>query len=353
MIDSDYQCHCNETEIIEFKRSMSNELGVFSKILSGFENEIRILTKEQTELRELLRGADSHASTTTNTPELVCDDGWIMSPGGKCYYVSTSQEKTEWATAIDRCTAMGADLVEFRTNGEAWFMMRNLPARVSTTDYVYTGRKRNDEGAWVFLSNDERVDISVRSWGDGEPDGGTQECGCTKEDDNFLMWDCFCTGYDLFYICETLPSRARTTTATTTTVTPRVCDDGWITSPEKCYYVSTDSEQTEWATAITRCNAKGANLVEIKSDEEARFIMRTLPYASSDIVYTGRKRNNENDWIFLSNDERVDTSVRSWASGEPDGGSQTCGCVTKSDNFDMHDCVCIGYDLYYICEIMR
>ncbi|XP_021350879.1 perlucin-like protein [Mizuhopecten yessoensis] len=136
---------------------------------------------------------------------------------------------------------------------------------------------------------------------------------------------------------------------------PSVCDPGWISSPEKCYYVSTTAEKTSLSRAVERCTAKGSNLVEIQTDEEASFILRNMPSGvdNSDIIYTGRKRNDRNDWVFVSNNKLVDTSVRSWGSGEPNGVSQKCGCTRQSDDLDMLDCYCTGYNLFYICEIVR
>ncbi|XP_060082173.1 killer cell lectin-like receptor subfamily B member 1B allele C [Ylistrum balloti] len=199
--NSDNQCECNQTEIDDFRRSVSDELRTFSKILSGFENEMRLLKNEQAELREILGGDDSDASTTTTPPPVVCDSDWITSPE-KCYYVSSTSQKTEWATAITRCSDMGANLVEIQTDTEAKFIMSNLPSRVGNTDIIYTGRKRNEANNWVFVSNNQIVDTNVRTWASGEPDGGTQRCGCTRQSENFRMLDCFCTGYNLFYICE-------------------------------------------------------------------------------------------------------------------------------------------------------
>ncbi|XP_033726559.1 perlucin-like protein [Pecten maximus] len=208
MTDVDNQCECYKEAVLEFKRSISNELKGISKILSGFENDLRILENEQEDLRLTLDGGDIDASTTTmTTPEPTtqprnCDDGWITSPE-KCYYVSTYFEITEWATAISRCKSKGSILVEIKTDEESQFIMENLPSRVGGTDLVYTGRQRNDANIWVFVSNDEKVDTSVRSWARGEPNGGSsQECGCTQKSDDFLMHDCFCTGYSLYYICE-------------------------------------------------------------------------------------------------------------------------------------------------------
>ncbi|OWF51695.1 killer cell lectin-like receptor subfamily B member 1B allele A [Mizuhopecten yessoensis] len=205
--DPDHQCECNETEINEFKQAVSDELNAFSKILSGFENQMRLLQNEQAELRELIGGGDSDddvstTTTTTTTPApRICDPGWFSSPE-KCYYVSSTSEKTEWSMAMSRCTAKGANLVEIQTDKEASFIMRNLPSRVGNTDILYTGRKRNDRDGWVFVSNDKMVDTSVRTWASGEPDGGSQRCGCTRQSESFMMLDCYCTGYNLFFICE-------------------------------------------------------------------------------------------------------------------------------------------------------
>ncbi|XP_069106734.1 low affinity immunoglobulin epsilon Fc receptor-like [Argopecten irradians] len=362
---SGQQCGCNSTEIQEFKRTVSTEINDFSKILSGFENELRTMKKEQNEIREHLGGEVISSTTMSTTEALECDKGWILSPGGKCYYVSL--EKAQWATAIDQCISKSAKLVEFQTDEEAQFVMRNLPSRITTQHIIYTGRKRNSKNVWVFLSDDRPVDTTRRSWHPDQPDGGQQSCGCIGLTYDFLMLDCFCRGYDLYYICETMAGAAPTPTTPTTTPPPTItsaattsksldCKDGWIESQEKCYYVSTRSEATDWATAINRCKSIGANLVEIKTDKEALFIARNLPsrIGDDDLFYTGRERKSSFDWFFISDNEMVDTTVRSWAVGEPSNtGSQTCGCAKSEDNFKMHDCVCMGFSVLYICEIRR
>ncbi|XP_069133389.1 macrophage mannose receptor 1-like isoform X2 [Argopecten irradians] len=240
-----------------------------------------------------------------------------------------------------------AKLVEFKTDAEAHFVMRNLPSYVSTAHIIYTERQRNDANEWVFISNDEAVDMSARTWGINEPHGGLQTCGSTRGPQNFPMLDCYCTGTHN-YICENIVSTS--TTPTTTAVSG--CKDGWIVSPDdKCYYVSSTLQITYWTVAVNQCLDIGAKLVEFKTDAEAHFVMRNLPsYVSTpDILYTGRKRNDANEWVFISNDEAVNMSVRTWGSGEPHGGQQACGCTKASQNFLMLDCYCTA-TLYYICE---
>ncbi|XP_069106160.1 macrophage mannose receptor 1-like [Argopecten irradians] len=259
---------------------------------------------------------------------------------------------------------MGAKLVEIKTDEESRFLYKHLSSRIGHQKYsdrkllIYTGRKRRADGAWVFASSGEKVDTSLRTWADNEPHGGKQTCGCTKLSNGLLMSDCFCTGYSLNYICEKMPRPIMTTGIPMSTVNTgtgsKACKTGWITSPEKCYYVSTLSEKTNWNDANTRCKALGANLVEIATDEEGVFLLDRLPsWVGDDVIYTGRRRTSDDVWIFSSNETNVDTSKRSWAIAEPSGGSQQCGCTSAPTGFLMVDCYCTGFEVFFICEIRR
>ncbi|XP_069106473.1 streptococcal surface protein A-like [Argopecten irradians] len=143
--------------------------------------------------------------------------------------------------------------------------------------------------------------------------------------------------------------------ATTTTNKSLECYYGWISSPEKCYFVSPYSKGASWYSFQDRCKDLGARPVEIKTDDEARIIMNSLPdyIGNNDFIYTGRRRNDNNIWVFLNNDEEVDTSVRTWSYRYHAGGNRRCGCTTKTGNFKMLNCYCTGLILPYICEIMR
>lgn len=146
-----------------------------------------------------------------------------------------------------------------------------------------------------------------------------------------------------------------TSTTVSTTVTP--CKQGWITSKEKCYYVSTESEKTDWETARNRCISMGAKLVEIKTDEEGTFLMGSMPNrvgnTTEEFIYTGRERNDADEWVFISDNARVNTTERPWPRSRPLGGVFKCGCTGMYYNFAMLDCQCIGFRLFYICETIR
>ncbi|XP_033759274.1 uncharacterized protein LOC117341512 [Pecten maximus] len=161
----------------------------------------------------------------------------------------------------------------------------------------------------------------------------------------------------------TIPSTSQvtpytTTTSTTTMVTQPTCKDGWITSPEKCYYVSATFEKTDWETAKHRCISMGAKLVEIKTDEEGQFLLHSMPprignaSGDADALSVGRRWNDAGDLVFDSNDDRVNTTVRSWAV-LPNKGKFKCGCIRKYNNFLMIGCVCTSGTFFYICEISR
>ncbi|XP_069136410.1 uncharacterized protein [Argopecten irradians] len=153
-------------------------------------------------------------------------------------------------------------------------------------------------------------------------------------------------------------SHVATSTTTTVSLTPPQCLPGWITSPQKCYYVSTTAEKTDWNTAKTRCIAMGAKLVEIKTDEEGYFLNRSMPSyidtSNGSVVYIGFRRNDSHEWVFDSNNEAVNMTVRSWGHDYvSDYEDFLCGCTEKYYDFKMLMCMCTGYNLFYICEIVR
>ncbi|XP_033746150.1 uncharacterized protein LOC117331517 [Pecten maximus] len=105
---------------------------------------------------------------------------------------------------------------------------------------------------------------------------------------------------------------------------------------------------------MSQCSDMGAKLVEIQTDEEGRFIMDNLPdRIGNEIVYTGRKRNANDVWVFATSEAEINTTVRSWSIGEPSGGELKCGCTSRLDSFVMVDCYCTGFTLFYMCEIVR
>ncbi|XP_069106989.1 perlucin-like protein [Argopecten irradians] len=213
----------------------------------------------------------------------------------------------------------------------------------------------NEKDEWVFLTDCEPVDTSLRTWARNEPDGTepTTACGCIKTlSADFRMSDCICAGFPFQFICQKEPMPV----GATPTPTPRSrdCDDGWTSSLGKCYYYSED--KTNWINAKDSCETKGANLVEMKTDEEALYVMENLPscIGPNDLVYTGRKVNDVGRWVFGSSGDAIDRAKRSWAMFEPNReGVQNCGCTKSNGFFRMRDCHCIGFSLYYICEIMR
>ncbi|XP_069106173.1 C-type lectin domain family 4 member M-like [Argopecten irradians] len=198
-------CKCNDTELSTAKEEIIIELNGFSKPIFGLENEIRLVQKEQAELRDLITAATTTTTVTSTTAApRACETFWITTPE-KCLYFSWDSERSEWAEAVERCRSKGANLVEVKTDEEARILVDNFGSGIRDYDLLYTGRRRNEEGVWVFLSNDEPVDMSLRSWASTEPTGGSLEtCGCAKKADGFLMNDCLCDGYDLHFICEIL-----------------------------------------------------------------------------------------------------------------------------------------------------
>ncbi|XP_021371437.1 low affinity immunoglobulin epsilon Fc receptor-like [Mizuhopecten yessoensis] len=193
----------NETVITEIRQMVTRELHAFRKIQDGFENAIRLLQKEQADIRILVSSTcrQGHDNSTKDKELEVCEDGWLTT-STKCYYVSLDSEKTNWESAVTHCVGIDSRLVELRNAEEASNLLQLMPERVALRDYVYTGEMRTDDGVWAYLSDSEPVDDTARTWAPDEPGGSPQDCGCVSKEDAFKLTDCHCTNFELHFICE-------------------------------------------------------------------------------------------------------------------------------------------------------
>ncbi|XP_033727724.1 CD209 antigen-like [Pecten maximus] len=193
----------NNTLFTEFKQMVSRELLAFAKIQSGFENSIRLLQKEQAEIRAFLNSTCRHNGTDQKKDNNYgnCTAGWIALHK-KCYYISSETEKTNWESAVTHCKNIGSKLVELKNDKEASHLFQLMPERVGHRDYIYTGEKRDDDENWVYLTDSELVNEGTRTWSPDEPGGPPENCGCVSKEDSLKMTDCHCTGFELLFICE-------------------------------------------------------------------------------------------------------------------------------------------------------
>ncbi|XP_033727201.1 uncharacterized protein LOC117316631 [Pecten maximus] len=218
-------------DLLEIKTGMDIELGMFSKTLNKFEYHLRRLRTAKDELQRRAERTTPIPTTTTTTAEeeeeegstmqgdgadvvedyyddaegvaVSCPPGWITIVGfSKCYYVSKRNEKANWKSAKNFCLKRGGKLVEIKTDAEAMILKDAVIPPLSVYHYAYVGRRRMpDSNTWVFLSNEEPVDISLRSW--HKPEITTRnDCGCVSRDTDFDMADCVCSGVKMYFICE-------------------------------------------------------------------------------------------------------------------------------------------------------
>ncbi|XP_060085076.1 uncharacterized protein LOC132564437 [Ylistrum balloti] len=217
-------------DLREIKPVMEAKLKMFTKTLNTFLNDLRKLRAAKDELRRRALNTTPIPIPTTTTDEVEesgsamqgdavdddddysdytdegtvsCPPGWILITGfSKCYYVSKRNEKANWKTAQKFCSKRGGKLVEIKTDAEAAVLKDAVIPPLSVYHYAYVGRRKmTDSNTWVFLSNEEPVDLSVRSW--HKPEVKTRnDCGCVSRDSEFNMVDCVCTGIKMYFICE-------------------------------------------------------------------------------------------------------------------------------------------------------
>ncbi|OWF48728.1 uncharacterized protein LOC110452681 [Mizuhopecten yessoensis] len=228
--DGDREACWNVTlpeSVLEIKTIMDTGLEELNKTLEMFTNELRQLRVKKDELMDRAIRTTPQPTPTTPVPEeedsgsamqgdavqdeddytdgvaVSCPPGWITIEGfPKCYYVAKRNEKANWNTAKAACFKKGGKLVEIKTDAEAAVLKDAVIPPLSVYHYAYVGRRKlSNSNMWVFLTNEEPVNLSLRSW--NKPDETTRnDCGCVSRDSEFNMVDCVCSGIKMYYICE-------------------------------------------------------------------------------------------------------------------------------------------------------
>ncbi|KAM9309131.1 uncharacterized protein KZ484_025221 [Pholidichthys leucotaenia] len=102
----------------------------------------------------------------------------------------------------------------------------------------------------------------------------------------------------------------------------KVCQQGWITFNNKCYYVSKASETKNWEKSRLDCQQKGANLVIITSKDEHDFVSKF----HQNIWIGLSDKQQEGKWKWVDGSDLVQGF---WKSGEPNNaGNEDCAEIS-------------------------
>ncbi|KAK7489928.1 hypothetical protein BaRGS_00018793 [Batillaria attramentaria] len=104
---------------------------------------------------------------------MPCPDGYPLRYGDSCYYISA--DKLNFANAKQACVLKGGKLAEVECEGENEFL-KQFARLDGTTAYYLGGSDEDDEGTFVWVS-DNRA-ITFFDWSPRQPDnnGNNEDC---------------------------------------------------------------------------------------------------------------------------------------------------------------------------------
>nr|QEX50549.1 C-type lectin 4 [Penaeus japonicus] len=118
------------------------------------------------------------------------------------------------------------------------------------------------------------------------------------------------------------------------------CPDGWLDVNGSCFYFHQD-QSMPWEDAERFCETSGGSLAKIGSAKELRaFYEYILTYSLSGSYWLGASdQGYEGDWLWVSDNSRVDRGTPFWAihngifgwDHEPSGGTEE-NCLLLDEN---------------------
>ncbi|XP_077974889.1 uncharacterized protein LOC120329837 [Styela clava] len=127
--------------------------------------------------------------------------------------------------------------------------------------------------------------------------------------------------------------------------------DGWYRVPSYPYWYKLFRVSSSYQTARKNCELMGGRLA-------ANGIRN--PTIRSDLLDTFIRRTGTSIWIGLDDLEKQDnwkwsdgvsstSSNTPWGEGEPNGPTETCGCMWSTLQYRLADIRC-NYQTFYLCE---
>ena len=245
-----------------------------------------------------------------------CDNqaGWVehtINGATTCYW-HNQLASLPWYEAENDCQSRGGNLAVISSQTE--------------NDLIYAEMGADDNNWWIGLSNYGKLDHGLawttkeqkyhngfQNWAKGQKpktdrpvetlcvqqlaiesdDCDKDDPDCVPDKEEVGKWRTTkrC-GEEQQYICEAKPMGS--------------CPEGWMLYSGFCYMINT-SRMTTWIVAKDSCEAVGAQLLKIGSDEEQHFLKSTI-YQTGEEVGT-----DKSIWIGFS-DMEVDGTFR-WTDG--------------------------------------
>jgi hypothetical protein len=203
---------------------------------------------------------------------------------------------------------------------------------------TYLGATDGDEeGVFVWISDNSKVSDSYSNWVPDSPNGGDQE-NCMVIMGDAGNWDdvrCTPEGETTMnFVCSKpngMNGRKKAfKNGSFRIVILVICPEHWQTYNGYCYHYSYDDD-VDFTTSQTKCQEghANANLATIFSSEENRYLEYRMRYGEASDAFIGLKKKDqtENDWEWIDGQQ---LEYLNWVEGEPDVvEGQNCGGMNK------------------------
>ncbi|XP_071824781.1 macrophage mannose receptor 1-like isoform X2 [Apostichopus japonicus] len=299
-----------------------------------------------TEVKGLICDADTiydipfEEVPTTLAPNYRCFPGW-QAFGDSCYQVQLSS--SSWQSARDQCRSLAA--------GSELASIHTLPENEYVAALVTeTGSENFLTNFWIGLSDlrlsqtFEWVDASevlFTNWNDNEPNNfGTSGEDCVEIEGGGGWNDERCSA-SFPSICK-MPKMILEGTAAPVTIAG--CEYGWVGYGGSCYGIISNSIESSWSDAESKCRDSGAMLASIKDRYEQTVITSILSQEDgtsywiglNSLTVSGQYQWSDNTavsythWDYLEPKENNGDCVAA-TSGIVAGLWQVKNCTTRND----------------------
>ncbi|XP_055996994.1 perlucin-like protein [Ostrea edulis] len=122
----------------------------------------------------------------------------------------------------------------------------------------------------------------------------------------------------------------------------RECPKDWKTFSGNCYMLLSDKRT--WDSAKSKCKTLKANLIDITSESENRWLYKTFTDWKHFLWMGATDRPKEGEWRWSSSGKLL--TYNAWAKGAPNdpSGKEDCGYIFKSGGkFTWSDTPCNGH----------
>ncbi|XP_075896921.1 uncharacterized protein LOC142898061 [Nelusetta ayraudi] len=196
LIQLDARCSNMIYELSKSKKNLTAEQEQLKTQFNNLTGEMEALQKQYDSVvasRDQLQEEFDRLNPKSNVTERMCPSSWIKF-GNKCYFVSPSSQKKNYANSRKDCQSRGGDLVKITSRLELDFVKTHRAI-------AWIGLTRAEDGhSWVWV--DGTTLENHEFWQDGEPNNADMEEDCVEISREASAWNDVPCSRSFSWVCE-------------------------------------------------------------------------------------------------------------------------------------------------------